>query len=64
MYFKILDGKIKHLEHAVMRSYSLLAINAYINDVCFYYTEWGMAKLLINRILDNKALYVYKHKNE
>ena len=47
-----------------MTSYSLLAINVYINDVDFHYTECGTAKLLINRILDNKALYVYKRKNE
>ena len=30
IYFKILDGKIKRLKHAVMRSYSLFASNVYI----------------------------------
>ena len=39
MSFKILDGKIKRLKHAVMRSYLLFAINAYINDAYFSYTE-------------------------
>ena len=29
-----------------MRSYSLLAINAYISDANFHYTKCGMAKLL------------------
>ena len=50
-----------------MRSYSLLAINAYINYANFHFTKCGVAKLLqesCNRTLDNKALYVYKHKNE
>ena len=39
MSFKILDGEIKSLKHAFMRSYLLLAINAYINDDYFNYTE-------------------------
>ena len=52
-------------KHAVMRSYSDLANNAYIADANFHYTECGMAKLLheyyiVNGILDNKALYEYK----
>ena len=46
MSFMILNGKIKRLKHAVIRSYSLLAINAYINGANFHYTECGMAKLL------------------
>ena len=29
-----------------MRSYLVLAIDAYIDDANFYYTECGMAKLL------------------
>ena len=29
-----------------MRSYSLLAINAYINDANFHFTKCGTAKLL------------------
>ena len=67
MFLKILDGTIKRLKHAVMRSYSLLAINAEITDDNFHYTECGMAKFyrsLVNITLDNKALYVYEHKNE
>ena len=39
MSFKIVDGKIKRLKHAVMRSYLLFAINAYLNDANFNYTE-------------------------
>ena len=47
MLFKILDGKIKKsLKHAVLRSYSVLAINAKIGDGDFNYTVCGMAKLL------------------
>ena len=50
-----------------MRSCSVLAINAEITDDNFHYKECGVTKLLqslVNIILDNKALYVYKHKNE
>ena len=50
-----------------MRSYSLLAINSQITDDNFHYTECispNYYRSLVNRILDNKALYVYKHKNE
>ena len=39
MSFKIVDGKIKHLKHTVMRSYLLFATNAYVNDANFNYTE-------------------------
>ena len=44
MFFKTLDGKIKRLKHAVMRSYSVLATNAQITDNNFHYTECAMAK--------------------
>ena len=46
MFLKILDGTIKRLKHAFMRSYSLLAINAEITDDIFHYTECGLAKFL------------------
>ena len=46
MFFKIMDGKIKRLKHAVMGSYSVLAINTYITDDNFHYTVCGMVKLL------------------
>ena len=55
MFFKMLYGIIKRLKHAVMRSYSVLAIN----DTEFNDTECGMSILLqesSNVILDNKAL--------
>ena len=44
----LLDGKVKYLKkkHAVVRSYLVLANNAYIVDASFHYTECGMAKLL------------------
>ena len=50
-----------------MRSYSVLTVNGKITDDNFHYTESGMTELLQGleyTILDNKALYVYKHKNE
>ena len=40
-----MDGKIKRLKNAVMRSYSIVTINADINDTNFHYTECGIAKL-------------------
>ena len=46
MFCKIMDGKIKRLKHAVMGSYSVLAINTYITDDNFHYTVCGMVKLL------------------
>ena len=39
MSFKIVDGKIKRLKHAVMISYLLFAINAYVNEANFKFTE-------------------------
>ena len=39
MSFKIVDEKTKRFKHAVMRSYLLFAINAYVNDANFNYTE-------------------------
>ena len=43
----MLDGKVKCLKkRAVMRSYLILANNAYIADANFQYTECGIAKLL------------------
>ena len=45
--FSMLDGKVKCLQkRAVMRPYSDLAINAYIADANFHYTECDTAKLL------------------
>ena len=58
----------KRLKTCIMRSYSLLVTKAEISDDNFHFTECGMAKLyfrrLVNIILDYKALFVYKHKNE
>ena len=50
-----------------MRSFSPLAINAKISDDNFTIQNvaWpNYYRSLVNIILDNKALYVYKHKNE
>ena len=67
MFFKILDGKIKHLNtcsHEILFSFRndayKLRIIFTIQNVAWpnYYRS------LVNIILDNKALYVYKHKNE
>ena len=65
MSFKILDGKIKCLKHAVIIPYSLIAINAYIPDANLLQIAnlWSnYSRSLENRILDNNALYVYKQK--
>ena len=59
--FRMLDGKVKCLKRAVMRSYSVLTTNAHISDAYFYYTEFGRPNYYLSqfdRILDDKALYV------
>ena len=49
-------------ERSVMKSYSVLTTNAHITDANFYYTEFGRPNYYwghVDRILDNKALYVH-----
>ena len=42
----IWKSKIFFLKSTVMRSYSVLAINAYMTEDNFHYKECGIAKLL------------------
>ena len=63
MFFKILREKIKRLKtcsHEILLSFSNQCLLFTIQNVAWpnYYRS------LVNIILDNKALYVYKHKNE
>ena len=60
----MLDGKVKCLKKRAVISYSVLTINAYITDMLISNIPnlaWpNYYRSLVNRILDNKALYVYK----
>ena len=48
-----------------MRSYSVLAINAQMIIFTIHNVAWpNYNRSLVNIILDNKALYVYRHKDE
>ena len=49
-------------KRSFMKSYSVLTTNAHITDANFYYIELGRPNYYcshVDRILDNKALYVH-----
>ena len=46
-----------------MRSYSVLAINVYITEASFHYTECGTAKLLLESLITKRYMYI-KHKTK